>query len=283
MDLVDRINSSAIDHVVVTDHVSFRGGRGQDALTALHYLAGLGIDRPLHTGVLLLPLRHPTVVARQLLDLADIHPAGVVCGVGLGGDDPDEYRMMGMDSADRGKRMDEALALLLKLLAPQARIEHEGHYPITGPGLERGSGSRVSVVVGGRAEASYQRAAQADGWLAAFCSASKFVAGAQRVQQLKPHSVAGYQAWIGVGEDGRAHADAQIRRFYGIDPTHFERFVPVGGVDKLVEHFTPYVNGGATVLNLFPAGEPYAAVAQISAAAQILETTLCSNRLSNEA
>ena len=42
-ELVDHINSSDIDHVVVTDHVAFRGGRGQDGLAALHYLAGLGV------------------------------------------------------------------------------------------------------------------------------------------------------------------------------------------------------------------------------------------------
>jgi len=114
-ELVERINASSIHHVIATDHVAFRGGRGQDGLTALRHLAGLGVDRPLHTGVLVLPLRHPSLVARQLLDLADVHPHEIVAGVGVGGDDPDEYSMVGMATVNRGRRMDDAVALLVQL------------------------------------------------------------------------------------------------------------------------------------------------------------------------
>lgn len=266
--LVDQINDSSIDHVVVTDHVSFRGGRGQDGLAALHYLAGLGVDRELHTGVLILPLRHPTLVARQLLDLADIHKPGVVAGVGLGGDDPEEYTMVGMTAGERGARMDDGLALLLELLAEGQPVSHEGHYPIDGPGLKRHAGDRVPVLVGGRVDAAHQRAALADGWLAAFCSASQFAKGVARVHEPAPAATAGYQAWIGVGDDARTHADAQIRRFYGLDPAHFERFVPVGTGDEFTDHFAPYIDAGATLLNLFPAGDPELAIDEISAFAE---------------
>ena len=270
LELVDRINASAITHVAVTDHVSFRGGRGQDGLAALHYLAGLGIERELHTGVLLLPLRHPTVVARQLLDLADVHPHGVVAGVGLGGEDPNEYSMVGMASSERGARMSDAVPLLVQLLAEAASVDATGHYPTSGPGLRRGSDRRVPVLVGGRVDASYERAASADGWLSVFSSPSRFASGAERVRALAPNATLGYQAWIGVGPQARPDADAQIRRFYGIDPALFERYVPVGDVDAQHEHFAPYIEAGATVLNLFPAGDPEVGIDTISALADRL-------------
>lgn len=267
LDLVAQINASAIAHVVVTDHVSFRGGRGQDGLAALHYLAGLGIERELHTGVLLLPLRHPSLVARQLLDLADVHRHGVVAGVGLGGEDPDEYSMVGMASGERGERMSDAVPLLINLLADPAPVEAEGHYPTAGPGLRRQGGQRVSVLVGGRVEASLQRAAIADGWLSVFSSPSRFARGGEQVRTLAPDATLGYQAWIGVGPNARADADAQIRRFYGIDPTHFERYVPVGSAEEQTAHVAPYIDAGATVLNLFPAGDPEIGIATVSAVA----------------
>ena len=270
VEIVDRINASAIDHVVVTDHVAFRGGRGHDGLAALHYLAGLGVERELHTGVLLLPLRHPTLVARQLLDLADIHRPGVVAGVGVGGDDAAEYSMVGLETAQRGDRMGDAVALLLELLADQRAITHEGRYPTDGPGLERGDGRPVKVLVGGRVDASHERAALADGWLAAFCSADRFGAGVQRMNGLAPNPITGYQAWFGVGPSGREHADRQIRRFYGIDPAHFERYVPVGNNEELIEHFEPYVEAGASVLNIFPAGDPEMGVDAVAAVAEAM-------------
>ncbi len=269
-ELVDRINASPIDHVVVTDHVAFRGGRGHDGLAALHFLAGLGVERELHTGVLLLPLRHPTLVARQLLDLADIHRAGVVAGVGVGGDDAAEYSMVGLESGQRGDRMDDAVALLLELLADQQPIVHEGYYPTNGPGLARGDGRAVKVLVGGRVDASHQRAALADGWLAAFCSVDRFGAGVQRMNGLARNPINGYQAWFGVGSSGREHADRQIRRFYGVDPANFERYVPVGDNGKLIEHFEPYVDAGANVLNLFPAGDPEMGVDAVALVAEAM-------------
>ena len=264
LDLVDQINASHIDHVGVADHVSFRGGRGNDALSAMHYLAGLGIEREIHAGVLILPLRHPTLVARQLLDLADIHAPGVVAGVGLGGDDVEEFTMLGMETKERGRRMDDALSVLLELLAAHRPIDRDGFYPTKGPGLERRDGAPVSVLVGGRVDRAHERAAQADGWLAAFSSPSRFGAGAERVHELNPAVISGYQAWYGVGADGRAHADAQLRAFYGMEPAPFERYVPVGGSDELAEHFEPYIDAGASLLNISPAGDMAQAIDEIS-------------------
>lgn len=265
VDLVGQINASNIDHVVVTDHVSFRGGRGQDGLAALHYLAGLGLNCPLHTGVLILPLRHPTIVARQLLDLADVHGPGIVAGVGLGGDDPAEYSMVGMEVADRGRRMDDAVDGLIELLSDVGEVDRAGFYPATGPGLRRGGGRRVEVLVGGRAPASHRRAASADGWLGTFCSPSRFEQGAQRVIERSSTAALGYQAWIGIGSDGRALAAAQIERFYGLDPSLFERYIPTGSAEDIATHLTGYAEAGATVFNLFPAAvDPETAVAEVS-------------------
>ena len=271
VDLLARINESTITHVIVTDHISFRGGRGQDALTALHYLAGLGVERELHTGVLILPLRHPTTVARQLLDLADIHAHGVVAGVGLGGDDPAEYSMVGMSARERGERMDDALDVLVKLLRSHRPIERTGRYPTRGPGLERGDGHPVRVMVGGRVDAAHDRATRADGWLATFCSPSRFAAGVERVVDRSASATLGYQAWVGVGPDGRARVGEQQQRFYGLDPAPFERYTPVGGAGDLVEHLRPYADAGADLLHLFPAGDPEQAVDEISAVAAALQ------------
>ncbi len=271
-DLVEQINASPIDHVVVTDHVAFRGGRGADGITALTLLAGLGIEKPLHTGVLILPLRHPSILARQLLDLADFHEPGVVLGVGVGGDDPDEYTMAGMSVTERGRRMDDSLTMLEELLGPQASIDHSGFHAATGPGLDRRGGRPVSILVGGRADAAHRRAAAADGWVGTFCSASRFAAGRDAVRAITNEPLtSGYQAWVGIGPDGRDHADRVINQFYGMDPAPFRRYTPAGSPAEVHAELVPYVEAGCDLLNLFAASPaPETSVEVISDVAMLL-------------
>lgn len=272
-DLVEQINASPIDHVAVTDHVAFRGGRGWDAITALTFLAGLGITKPLHTGVLILPLRHPSILARQLLDLADLHEPGVVVGVGVGGDDPEEYTMAGMSVTERGRRMDDSLTMLAALLGPQASIDHNGFHAATGPGLARRDGQPVSILVGGRADAAHRRAAAAGGWLGTFCSASRFAAGREAVQAISNEPLTfGYQAWVGTGPNGREQADRVINEFYGMDPAPFRRYTPAGSADQIQSELAPYVESGCNLLNLFAASPaPETAVEVISDVAMALQ------------
>jgi alkanesulfonate monooxygenase SsuD/methylene tetrahydromethanopterin reductase-like flavin-dependent oxidoreductase (luciferase family) len=255
LSLVQQINASEIDHVAVTDHVSFRGGSGQDGLAALAYLAGLGVEKDLHTGVLILPLRHPTIVARQLLDIADVHSHRVVCAVGLGGDDPAEYSMVGMRSNERGSRMSDSVPALVALLSPQGDIAAAGHYPVNGPGLARGGGAPVDVIIGGRAPQSHERAAIANGWLATFCTPARFAEAAERVRTLSPTATLGHQSWIGLGDNGQHIADQQLQKFYGLDPEPFRRYVPTGSAQEIADQLIPYVEAGAQYLNLFPAGD----------------------------
>src|ERR1700742_2474246 len=114
-DYLARVGESGIDHVCCGDHVSFGGGHGSDGLVQATALAMLHPTLPVHTGVYLLPLRHPVLVARQLADLARLAPGRLVFGVGIGGEDRREVSNSGVDPATRGRRMNESLAVLREL------------------------------------------------------------------------------------------------------------------------------------------------------------------------
>ena len=79
-----RMAEAGLDHVCCGDHVSF-AGTGYDGLIQATALAMLHPTLPVHTGVYLLPLRHPTLVARQLADIDRLAPGRLVFGVGVGG------------------------------------------------------------------------------------------------------------------------------------------------------------------------------------------------------
>jgi alkanesulfonate monooxygenase SsuD/methylene tetrahydromethanopterin reductase-like flavin-dependent oxidoreductase (luciferase family) len=68
------VGDAGLDHVCCGDHVSFGNGTGFDGLVQATALAMSHPALPVHTGVYLLPLRHPVLVARQLADIDRLAP-----------------------------------------------------------------------------------------------------------------------------------------------------------------------------------------------------------------
>lgn len=66
------------------------------------------------TGVLVVPLRDPFLLAKQLAALALLSGDRIVLGAGVGWH-AEEFEVVGQGFADRGARMDEALALMVDL------------------------------------------------------------------------------------------------------------------------------------------------------------------------
>ena len=81
---------AGLDHVGCSDHVSVHGGTGFDGLIQAAQLASLHDELPVVVAVYLLPLRHPTPVARQISSIAEAAPGRLIFGVGVGGEDPQE-------------------------------------------------------------------------------------------------------------------------------------------------------------------------------------------------
>lgn len=90
------IEAAGVDRLCVGDHIAFHGGRGFDGLVQATALATLS-ELEVQSAVYLLPLRHPVPVARQVHSLAQLSGGRFLFGVGVGGEDPAEVAMCGVD------------------------------------------------------------------------------------------------------------------------------------------------------------------------------------------
>src|SRR3989442_10718178 len=137
-----------------------------EALMVLSYIAAVPSRVTLGTEVLVLPQRHPTLVAKQVSTLDTLSGGRVRLGVGVGWQES-EYEALGEDFHTRGARMDEAIRLL-RACWSDAQIDFKGrHYQITAIGMEPNppQGSRLPIWIGGRSERALRRVAQlGDGW-----------------------------------------------------------------------------------------------------------------------
>jgi alkanesulfonate monooxygenase SsuD/methylene tetrahydromethanopterin reductase-like flavin-dependent oxidoreductase (luciferase family) len=260
--LMGRIADAGVDHVFTADHVSFRDGSGMDGLITLAGLSGLEPRLGLHVGVYLLPLRHPMVAARQIATLAEAAPGRLTVGIGVGGDDRHEVEVCDVDPSSRGRRTDAALSLVRALLAGET-VDGDGEFfEFRGGKIRPAPDPPVPLVVGGRSNTALERAGRlGDGWLAAWCSPRRFAEGVATAESAGAgRDVAwrhGLQLWLGVGaspQEGRTHVAATMERFYRMSFEPFARYTPCGTAAEIAEFLQPYVEAGATTLNLTPCG-----------------------------
>lgn len=267
-DVLREVEQEGFDHLVVSDHVAFRGGGGRDGLIQAAMLATIS-NLPIHIGVLLLPLRHPTVVARQAIDIVEQAGTSLVIGVGVGGEDPVEYSMCGATVETRGSVLDEQLPLLRRLLDGEP-VNHDGHYvTATGGGLRRTTNERIEITVGGASQAALRRAADHDGWLGAFCDPPTWTHRASTVRSAANGARSlGLQIWAGIDDDpaqAAAAVNSELEQFYGVPGKAFAANTPAGPPEAIVDYAQPFLDAGLTRLNVFPVSVDPTACARLAA------------------
>lgn len=157
----------ATDHLALPEADASTFGNLFEAITTLSYLAGSTRQVKLGISALILPQRNPIEVARQLATLDALSGGRVMVAAGIGWSEG-EYRALGADFRNRGKRMDEAVRVLRTLWRGGRVITFKGqYYPfekiVFSPGPVQSGGPLLWIA--GNSPAALQRAAfLADGW-----------------------------------------------------------------------------------------------------------------------
>ena len=155
------------DSLWVGDHIAFAVPI-LDPLLQLAQAAAHSERLLFGTSVYLLPLRHPTPVAKQVATLDHLCQGRLIFGVGVGGEFPREYEACGVPVRERGARLSEALPLLRRLWSGEP-VESKGRfYPFPEvrmlPRPVQPGGPPIWC--GGRRPAALARTAMhGDGWL----------------------------------------------------------------------------------------------------------------------
>ena len=228
--LARAIEQIGYDHIDVFDHVVMGypiAGRPTgpypptmpilEALMTLAHLAAVTSRVTLGTEVLVLPQRHPTLVAKQVSTLDTLSGGRVRLGVGVGWQES-EYEALGEDFGTRGARMDECIRLL-RAYWGDAQVDFAGkHYPVTAIAMEPKppQGRRLPIWIGGASEPAWRRVGQlGDGWLA---GGAIDAAGARRaLDSIRRHAEAAGRDPGAIGLQSMVASppkDAEGKRFY---------------------------------------------------------------------
>lgn len=129
-----------------------------DPLVWLTWVAAHSRNVKLCTGVLILPLRNPVVLAKEVSTLDSLSGGRVELGVGVGWLE-EEFAAVGVSFPDRGRRTDEWIAAL-RTLWSGGSVGFEGEWArfsdvVCSP---RPVNGRVPIVIGGHSHAAARRA-----------------------------------------------------------------------------------------------------------------------------
>lgn len=194
-----RLEAAGFDSVWVSDHVLMTedtsrsyypfgddgspgwdvGTPWYDALVVLAQAAAVTERVELGTAVLVLPQRHPVVLAKQVATLDALSGGRVALGVGAGWF-REEFEALGVDFDTRGRRFSEWLTLLRRCWEGRPEAFDGEHYQLpAGVIHEPTPVGAVPLLIGGVSAVALRRSAtQGDGWL-----------GLQRTDRLDPDAV----------------------------------------------------------------------------------------------
>ena len=167
-------NILLFDHVLGAEHANrtppFTGpytdqDEYHEVFVTLGYMAAVTSTIGLSTGVLVLPQRQATLVAKQAAELQLLSRGRLRLGIGTGWNHA-EYESLGMNWSDRGKRFDEQIDVLRMLWREPVvdftgkyhRIDRAGICPLPRP--------EIPIWFGGFNDVAFERAARkGDGFI----------------------------------------------------------------------------------------------------------------------
>jgi probable F420-dependent oxidoreductase len=146
------VEDLGFDSIFVTDHLiaakRFYSVSFLEPLTALAVAAGVTNRVRLGTSILIMPLRHPVILAKEVATLQFLSGNRVILGAGVGWNEQ-EYAALAVKKSERGKRTDEILDIIMPLLEGETVTYHGEFYSVDDLFIEPRSSVRPEIWIGG--------------------------------------------------------------------------------------------------------------------------------------
>jgi probable F420-dependent oxidoreductase len=173
-----------LDSIWVSDHIivpknDTPWNRVFESITTLGFLSSITESVQLGSSVLLVPLREPLVLAKQIATLDSLSNGRVVIGVGIGWN-KQEFDLLGCDFKNRSKTVAENIGIMRKMW--------DGDYSKQGYSCEPMpvSDNGPPILIGGQSDGALKRVASiGDGWHPVGISAQEYDLGIQKITQIK--------------------------------------------------------------------------------------------------
>jgi probable F420-dependent oxidoreductase len=266
--LARRCEELGLDSIWTGDHVSFHNPL-YESLTLLAAYSGITRRIRLGSGVYLLALRHPTVVAKITSTLDALCGGRLIFGVGVGGENPREFEACGVPHRERGARVTEGIDVV-RTLWRDTPASFQGRFtrfdavsidpkPVQRPG--------PPIWVGGRSDAALARAGrQGDGWISYVVQPERYAQSLAKIHRAAEEAgrglegfVTAHLTFVTVGRDYESAERTWVRllsKRYAQDFGPLARkYGVIGTPAQCAEQVDRFVQAGCRYFVMNPIGE----------------------------
>jgi probable F420-dependent oxidoreductase len=154
------------EHIIVPQNASYPPSVNfWDPVLSLTWAAAVTSRVRLGTSVLVLPLRHPLPLAKELATLQNLSNGRLILGAGVGWLEA-EFDALGVPFKERGRRMDEGIAMM-RAVWTQDPVTFEAKWIPATINAMRAQPQPIRPIpiwIGGSSDAAIRRALRLDGW-----------------------------------------------------------------------------------------------------------------------
>jgi probable F420-dependent oxidoreductase len=158
-----------------------------DPILTLTWAAAFTKRVGLGTSVLVLPMRHPLPLAKELATLQNLSEGRLILGAGVGWMAA-EFAALGVPFRERGRRMDEGITMMRAVWSQDPVSFPARHIPavIEDMRMLPQPIKPIPIWIGGSSEAAFARAARLDGWHGSRLSPQEAAPIVRRLREQRP-------------------------------------------------------------------------------------------------
>jgi probable F420-dependent oxidoreductase len=184
-----------------------------DPILSLTWAAAFTKRVGLGTSVLVLPMRHPLPLAKELATLQNLSGGRFILGAGVGWLES-EFEALGVPFRERGRRMDEGIAMMRAVWSEDPVSFDAQAIPavIDDMRMLPHPAKPIPIWIGGTSAAALARAARCDGWHGSRCTPEQAAPIVKRLREARPELE--FAISLRANWDGR-DADALTARLAG--------------------------------------------------------------------
>ena len=270
---IDAAEEMDVDSIWLSDRV-VSTAMSLEPITALAAIAGRTKKMKFGTSVVALPLRNPTILAKEIATVDFLSGGRFLLAVGIGTQDDIEYEACGVPRNQRAGRTDEAMEVM-RMLWSQDHVTYHGKYFTLNDVSIQPKPTKEGfppMWVGGRTDAALRRLARlGDGWLVSQATPKEVHEGIDKVNQwsaefdrtIEDDHYGVLFAYCLANSKEKAMKLSEGRLLRRRTDATADQFSAFGTVDDMVEMMERYIEAGATKFVARPACPPQMMMSQM--------------------